>query len=442
MFRNTFIRFLCRIVLLSGLSAAVAVSITQSASLLSVGILVSATLITAYKLIRMFNDFPQKMAYFFNAVENEDSMLYFSEKTGHKPTATMHKSLNRINRLIREAKLKNREQEQYYSLLLEQTATGIVVVNAAGSVMQANSAAKRLLNYTAFNHIEQLKRVDEDLFYAFLRLKEGKSCQFVKTTEGNTIRQLSLQATSFESSGKILRVISIQDISNELDTKEIESWMKLIRVLTHEIMNSITPITSLSETLLRYYIPENDACGKKNDIIKGLEVIHERGKGLIRFVDTYRKLTKLAKPELQTVELKKTVEHLLLLLENEPGFKRIDFSVEIIPENLSIQADEVQMSQVFINLIKNAIYAVDCVSDPKIRIYARHTEDGRCEIAISDNGSGIPRELLGQVFIPFFTTKAEGNGIGLSLSRQIVKNHGGHMEVASQPGNTRFTFYL
>ena len=223
-------------------------------------ILVIALLV--YRIIRLYNSTPEKIAYFFNAVENEDSTLHFPEKTLHKANAEMNKSLNRVNELIKEVKLRNREQEQYYSLMLEQVATGIVVINENGNVMQANSAAKNLLNYQSFNHIEQLKRVDTNLFNTFYRLKNGETHQFLKLTYQNNITHLSLRATSFISHGENLRIISVHDISNELDAKELDSWMKLIRVLTHEIMNSITPITSLSETLLRYYIfsdnsPEN-----------------------------------------------------------------------------------------------------------------------------------------------------------------------------------------
>ncbi|MDO5665932.1 MAG: PAS domain S-box protein, partial [Bacteroidia bacterium] len=285
---------------------------------------------TVYAIINTFNRIPEKISYFFNAVENEDSTLLFPENIKHKSTKEMNKSLNRVNRLIQEVNLRNREQEQYYSVLLEQVATGIVVINENGSILQANSSAKKLLNYQALTHIEQLKRVDANLHRAFFLLKEESPHQFVKMTHTNTVKQLSLHATMFTSLEKNLRVISIHDISNELDAKEIESWQKLIRVLTHEIMNSITPITSLSETLLKYYIPLGKMVDEKTiaNTVKGLEVINERGTGLIGFVESYRKLTKLSTPILKPVALKKLIEHLLLLLENEPDFHRIRFRLQ------------------------------------------------------------------------------------------------------------------
>ncbi len=396
-----------------------------------------------FAIVRIFNLIPEKIAYFFNAIENEDSTLLFSEETKHKPTKEMNKSLNRVNRLVQEVKLKNREQEQYYSMLLEQAATGIVVINDFGNILQANSSAKKLLNYRELAHVEQLKRVDMNLHQAFLRLKESTH-QFVKVAHKEGVTQLSLQSTTFRSQEETLRVISVHDISNELDAKELESWQKLIRVLTHEIMNSITPITSLSETLLKYYIPREKAVDEKtvSNTVKGLEVINERGVGLIRFVESYRKLTRLSSPILKPIALKNFIEHLLLLLENEPDFHRISFRVEFESPDMCVDADETQLSQVFINLIKNAMQAVENVPEPQISVSVRQTEDGHCEIKIADNGSGISPEVMEHIFIPFFTTKENGSGIGLSLSRQIIKNHGGGIDVISSPGNTVFTLSL
>ena len=443
-FRNTFIRLITYVFLLIAFSAISTWIILSSASNLYSIIPILVVALFVYRIIKLYNTTPEKIAYFLNAVENEDSMLHFPEKTLHKANAEMNKSLNRVNKLIQEVKLRNREQEQYYSLMLEQVATGIVVVNENGNVMQANSAAKNLLNYQSFNHIEQLKRIDTNLFNTFYRLKNGETHQFLKLTYKNNITHLSLRATSFLSHGDNLRIISVHDISNELDAKELESWQKLIRVLSHEIMNSITPITSLSETLLNYFIPPEKPLDKKTvaNTVKGLEVINERGTGLIRFVESYRKLTRLSKPVLKHVNLRNLIEHLMLLLENEADFQRIQFNVETETPDICIKADEAQLSQVLINLIKNAMYAVKDITEPRISVRAHYTQNGRCEIQVIDNGSGIPPEIMEQIFIPFFTTKENGSGIGLSLSRQIMKNHGGSIEAVSSPGSTVFTLTI
>ena len=443
-FRNTFIRLITYVFLLIAFSAISTWIILSSASNLYSIIPILVVALFVYRIIKLYNTTPEKIAYFLNAVENEDSMLHFPEKTLHKANAEMNKSLNRVNKLIQEVKIRNREQEQYYSLMLEQVATGIVVVNENGNVMQANSAAKNLLNYQSFNHIEQLKRIDTNLFNTFYRLKNGETHQFLKLTYKNNITHLSLRATSFLSHGDNLRIISVHDISNELDAKELESWQKLIRVLSHEIMNSITPITSLSETLLNYFIPPEKPLDKKTvaNTVKGLEVINERGTGLIRFVESYRKLTRLSKPVLKHVNLRNLIEHLMLLLENEADFQRIQFNVETETPDIGIKADEAQLSQVLINLIKNAMYAVKDITEPRISVRAHYSQNGRCEIQVIDNGSGIPPEIMEQIFIPFFTTKENGSGIGLSLSRQIMKNHGGSIEAVSSPGSTVFTLTI
>lgn len=429
--RHSHIRITVNILLLiifSGLEVWLYSNEYGFALMLLVGI---AIIIAAYQIIMTFDKIQQKIAYFFNAVENEDSTLYFSEKVNDKSLQELHKSLNHINLLIQEAKLKNKEQDQYFAALLEQVATGIVVLNAKGNILQANTEAKKLLNYNTLTHIVQLKRIDENLYQAFKMLSEGNR-QLVKLTHNNTTTQLTLQATNFETRNTSFTLVSIQDIRNELDAKEIEAWLKLIRVLTHEIMNSITPITSLSDTLLSYYINPNELTTPKitENTIKGLEVIKERGLGLIHFVESYRKLTKVSTPVLKTIAVKPFIEHLLLLVENE----KITFKHQITPENLTIDADEGQISQVLLNLIKNATHALNKVEKPMIKIIAQLNKNNKPQIIVADNGCGISEELLEQIFIPFFTTKDNGSGIGLSISRQIMRNHGGTISVVSEVG--------
>ncbi len=241
-----------------------------------------------------------------------------------------------------------------------------------------------------------------------------------------------LQATDFKARNETFTLVSIQDIRNELDAQEVEAWLKLIRVLTHEIMNSITPITSLSDTLLNYYTNTNEPISAQTteNTVKGLEVIKERGTGLIHFVESYRKLTRISTPVLKTIELKPFIEHLVLLVEDD----RITFEKQVTPENLTINADEGQISQVLLNLIKNATQAVKGTENPIIKIVANIGENKRPQISVSDNGSGISEELLEQIFVPFFTTKENGSGIGLSISRQIMRNHNGNIKVISKEG--------
>lgn len=432
--RYFYLRTLFYILLLIGFSGLAVWLFFQNVAwvfwvLTAIGIVVSAI-----QILGSFDTIQQKIAYFFNAVENEDSTLYYSEKVAHKPLRELHKSLNRINLIIKDAKLKNQEQEHYFAALLEQVATGIVVINANGNILQANTAAKKLLNYNTLTHIVQLKRVDENLYKAFTRLSHNNR-QLVNLTHPNTSTQLSLQASSFEVRRATYTLVAIQDIRNELEAKEVDSWLKLIRVLTHEIMNSITPITSLSETLIGYYKNPSETTNpqRAKNTLKGLEVIKERGLGLIHFVESYRKLTKVSPPIFKSIALTPFIEHILLLVANETANTPIRFVQEVSPKDLKLRADETQLSQVLINLIKNAIQAVIHSQEPVVKIVAKQNQEKRCQLAVIDNGVGIAAERLEQIFIPFFTTKENGSGIGLSISRQIMHNHGGTIKVISQP---------
>jgi len=222
-----------------------------------------------------------------------------------------------------------------------------------------------------------------------------------------------------------------------MDTKELESWIKLIRVLTHEIMNTVAPITSLSQTILGYFKNlEGNPPSEKIIVnsIKGLEVINERGTGLIGFVDTYRKLTRIPPPEKKTVKVGQLIESIITLIKYEPLNEKVKIDWELLPADLEISADKKQISQVMINLIKNSMEALKNTEEGTIRIKGEYNENGRAQITVTDNGPGIPDDIMDKIFVPFFTTKESGSGIGLSLSRQIMLLHGGRLKAVSKPG--------
>ena len=227
-----------------------------------------------------------------------------------------------------------------------------------------------------------------------------------------------------------------------MESQELESWIKLIRVLTHEIMNTVAPITSLSQSILGFYKNlDGNAPSEKviSNTIKGLEVINERGTGLISFVETYRKLTRIPQPDKKTIKVSQLFEQTRILLGIEANTGHIQIDSQVNPANLEISADKKQISQVLINLLKNAVEALKSTENGQIKLAAVYNENGRIEITVSDNGPGISDELIDKIFIPFFTTKESGSGIGLSLSRQIMLLHGGSLKVKTQPGNTAFT---
>ncbi len=236
-------------------------------------------------------------------------------------------------------------------------------------------------------------------------------------------------------------LVSVQDIRNELDEKELDSWMKLIRVLMHEIMNSIAPITSLSESLCKFYLDNGTPVLPKDvdeatihSTIKGLNVIKEQGNGLMAFVESYRKLTRLTKPDRKRFPMVDLLERMKILYATLEFSNNVKLSVSINPAEMELFADENQIAQVLLNLLKNALQATGNNPDGRIRIEAMLNNDLLPEIKIVDNGNGIPEEILDQIFVPFFTTRENGSGIGLSLSRQIMQLHGGSLQVHSTPG--------
>jgi two-component system, NtrC family, nitrogen regulation sensor histidine kinase NtrY len=393
-------------------------------------------MIQVAELIVFINRTNRKIAFFFDAIQNDDSTLRFPENTSSKSLKELNVSMNRVNNLIKNVKFELQEQEQYFKTILEHVSVGIIVYNEKGNIFLSNSSARNLLDYEPLTHINQLMRVDKNLFAAFKELQPGNR-KMVSFEGKKGIRQLSLKSTLFKSASENFYLVAVQDIKSELETKELESWIKLIRVLTHEIMNSVAPITSLSETILGYYknndgkMPSEKVIG---NTIKGLEVINERGAGLISFVENYRKFTRIPPPEKKLVKVEQLFDNTITLINMEAGNKKIAISREVNPSDLEIMADKKQISQVLINLVKNAKEALKDSRDGKITLTGKINRNGRPQITVTDNGPGIPNELMDKIFVPFFTTRESGSGIGLSLSRQIMMLHGGSLKIVSKPG--------
>jgi nitrogen fixation/metabolism regulation signal transduction histidine kinase len=390
----------------------------------------------AAELIHFLNRTNRQIAFFFDAVRNDDTTLRFPENTGNKSVNELNNSLNRVNESIKNIKLELREQEQYFKTILEHVSIGIITFNKNGNIFLSNTAARNLLNCNPLTHINQLLRVDKKLWTAIKELQSGEQKLVNFNSKTGTV-QLSLKSTLFKTAQEDFQLVAIQDIKNEMETKELESWIKLIRVLTHEIMNSVAPITSLSQTILGYYnasgenLPSEKVIG---NTVKGLKVINERSAGLISFVETYRKLTRIPPPDKKPVSLEQLFESTITLVNTDSASKTITISREVSPPDIEIFADKKQISQVLINLVKNSMEALKTNSEGKIMLKGEVIENGRVRVTVTDSGPGIPRDLMDKIFIPFFTTKESGSGIGLSLSRQIMLLHGGSLKMISEPG--------
>jgi two-component system nitrogen regulation sensor histidine kinase NtrY len=397
-------------------------------------------IILTFSLISYLNSTNRKIRFFFDSVRNDDSNLYFPVDERDSTFSELHASMNRVNKQIQQLKIENRQQEQYFQILLEHLATGIITYNDKGFIIHANSSAKRLLSTGVLTHLQQIERIDRKLYNTIINIKPLERRLVAINSEQGVI-QLSLKATSFGISNKESVILSIQDIKNELDEKELESWMKLIRVLMHEIMNSITPITSLSESLSNLYFnngqlipPEQVTIKDITTTLQGLNVIKDQGRGLMSFVDSYRKLTRIPEPEKKFFRVAELLNRVQILYNSLEKSDSINLFVSIKDPDLEIFADQNLISQVLINLLKNALEANENNPEGKIKILAGVDSNQHPEICVIDNGPGISESSLEEIFVPFFTTKQKGSGIGLSISRQIMKVHGGNLKARSIPG--------
>jgi two-component system, NtrC family, nitrogen regulation sensor histidine kinase NtrY len=390
-------------------------------------------------LVSFLNTTNKKIRFFFDSVKNDDSNLSFPVDTKDRSFKELYESMNRVNHQIQQLKIENRQQEQYFRILLEHLAAGIITYNTKGFILHANSAAKRLLSTDVLTHLQQIERIDQKLFQTISSIRPSERRLIAFAADQGEI-QLSLKATSFKTNDNELIILSIQDIKNELDEKELESWMKLIRVLMHEIMNSITPITSLSESLLNIYsidgkpvLPDQLNAKTIATTLQGLNVIKEQGRGLMSFVESYRKLTRVPEPEKKLFRVADLIGRVRILYNSLERSDRIKLSISLRDPELEIFADQNLISQVLINLVKNALEANENNPAGEILIVAGLNSSHHPEICVIDNGPGITGKNLDEIFVPFFTTRQNGSGIGLSISRQIMRVHGGNLKVKSQP---------
>ncbi|MBW8332112.1 MAG: PAS domain-containing protein [Prolixibacteraceae bacterium] len=437
--RNLYFQIVFRVMLIVFLSIVAGWLIASGHSPLLIFLCFFLVIALAINLVNYLNSTNRKISYFLESVQNEDSTLSFPTNITDQPIREIYQGLNKVNKQIQQLKIENQQREQYFQTLLEHVATGIVTFNDKGFVLHANSAAKKMLGVDVLTHINQLERVNRNLFQAIRKIQPFEQKLVSVITERGTI-QLSLKSTSFKVKSNELMLLSVQDIRNELDEKELDSWMKLIRVLMHEIMNSIAPITSLSESLCKFFtiggrpaLPEELTEATIGTTLRGLNVIKEQGNGLMLFVESYRKLTRLPKPDKIVFKVEDLVNRIKVLYASLENSEKVKLIVSVNPPGMELLADENQISQVLINLAKNALQANENNPEGKIHITAGFNTDHRAEICVTDNGPGIPDEILEQIFVPFFTTRENGSGIGLSLSRQIMRLHGGSLQVRSVP---------
>lgn len=394
------------------------------------GICLCALLWSFWWQLRLYRHHTRQVLFMIDALENNDNSFHFPEEESTSDNREINRALNRVGRILYNVKADTAQQEKYYELILNCISTGLLVLNDNGAVYQKNEEALRLLGLNVFTHIQQLSQVDAGLVEMLSSCRAGDKLQTTFNNERETVN-LSIRVSDITVRKEHLRILTLSNINTELDDKEIDSWIGLTRVLTHEIMNSVTPITSLSDTLLSL------ADTKDEEICNGLQTISSTGKGLLSFVESYRRFTRIPVPEPSLFYVKAFIDRMVELAKHQNPDGNISFRTDVSPADLILYADENLISQVVINLLKNAIQAIGAQPNGCISIHACCNEAEEVIIEVKNNGPVIPPEVAEHIFIPFFTTKEGGSGIGLSISRQIMRLSGGSITLL--PGKeTRF----
>ena len=389
--------------------------------------------------LKLYRQHTRRVLFLLDAIENNDNSVHFAEEDITPDSRLVNRALNRVAQTLYRVKIETALQEKYYEQILNCIDTGIIVLNDKGVVCRKNNEALRLLGIDILTHIVQLEHIDKKLAAQLKNCRAGSKPQVTVNNERGT-KNLAVRVSEITLHGEHLRILALNDIHNELDEKEIDSWNKLIRVLTHEIMNSVTPIISLSDTLLRLTTESND--DNRKEICTGLQTIRSTSRSLQAFVESYRQFTHIPSPEPNLFYIADFLERMVNLARHQYADNHITFQTEVNPSDLILYADENLISQVITNLLKNAMQAIETEGkDAKgkyIRIRAYCNETEAVIIEISNNGPPIPSEIESHIFVPFFTTREKGSGIGLSISRQIMRLSGGSLSLKSDEAETTF----
>ncbi|RNC79304.1 MAG: sensor histidine kinase [Balneola sp.] len=405
-----------------------------------------------FNLVRFVETTNKQLHRFFEAISYNDFSQTFTNQEKNNSFAQLNDAFNTIIEKFKNERAKGEESFRYLQTVVQHIGIGLFSYNQKGEIELFNTAAKRLLDTSIFRNIEQLRTINEGLYNTITGLKSGsRTLQNCKI--GADKLQLAIYATEFRMKGDNYKLISLQNISSELDEKEMEAWQNLTQVLAHEIMNSITPIASLSDTVNSMLMgdvfgsedPEPIPPETLRDVKDALGTINKRSLGLMRFVNSYRNITQIPTPIFEVLLVKDILNRVRNLMKGEAAKRRVTVEIEVEPETLEITADSQLIDQALINIVKNAFKALSERSNPKIILRGKIDSSGKIVIEIEDNGPGIKDSVKEKIFVPFYTTSKSntengGSGIGLSLSRQIMRMHRGTLNVTeSREGCTIFS---
>ncbi|MEE9441900.1 MAG: ATP-binding protein [candidate division Zixibacteria bacterium] len=413
------------------------------ALILMVGGLVIGQIVSFIRYVEKTN---RDLTRFLESIKYSDFSSSFSSRGRGRSYDYLANAFSEVIAQFHKARSEKEQQYRYLQTLVQHIGLGVMSFDSQGDIDLINRSAKRLLNISHLNNINKLQEISSELVNVLNNCKAGMKT-LVKLDNGEESMTLAIHCTEFRMRDRLLKLVSMQNIESELAEQEMAAWQKLIRVLTHEIMNSITPIASLASTV-HDIIEETDLEDGENtelpvdikkDIRQAAATIEKRSKGLLHFVDAYRNLARIPRPKFGIFKFEPFLDGIIKFMRSQfdPGGIEVQLNVE--PDNLQLVADNELIEQVIINLLLNAIEALSGTENPRILIEAKLNNRGRVIIAVEDNGPGFDDDIKERIFTPFFTTKKEGSGIGLSLSRQIMRLHQGSITVQSTPSEmTRF----
>jgi two-component system, NtrC family, nitrogen regulation sensor histidine kinase NtrY len=448
-FRNFRLNIVVRVLLIVA-SAIVFISIVQKTEFIITSIILAALiLLQIVSLVKYVERTNRRLTTFLESIRHSDFVSSFSDQGLGKSFDDLNTAFNEVINEFKKTRASREEHFNYLQTVVQHISIGIIVFQKNGKVDIFNNASKRMLKTGNLRYIHELEKIDKNLSDILLSMKAGDK-NLIKVFLESELLQLAVNATEFRMRNEDFVLVSLQNIHSELEAKEMDSWQKLIRVLTHEIMNSITPIVSLSGTVKDILIDEQSLELRKDvddddveGVLSALNTIEKRSQGLLNFVQIYRNLTRIPKPNFRYVEVKEVIDSVHALLEPKIKEQKINCRIHILPKDLKFTVDPDLLEQVIINLVINSMHALKEISEPYIKIVASTAPNNRVTISVSDNGHGIKPDTMEKIFVPFFTSKKEGSGIGLSLSREIMRMHKGSISVKSTPGQeTTFTLYF
>lgn len=434
-FKNFRFQVILRVIIITIIITLFAWCIVQELYLRSIYLAV-AIVISVVEFIWYTDRFNRDMTGFLQSLLQRDFTTRY-DQTGHgKSFDALYETFNNISDIFKAISAQKEIQHKYLEMLVEHVRVGIVSVDADEKVHLANQALRDLLKRNVITNLKTIESVDVALAKTIRKIRAGET-RLIKVTIDNELLQLSIHASEFKLDDLYFKLISMQNIKNELDVREMESWQKLIRVLSHEIMNSVSPISSLSDTLHKMILQNQSLLSESNSSLydsldKGLEAIKLRSEGLVNFTQTYRKLTHIPIPSLRKVRLSDILDRVRTLLATKISENRIILMVR--GADVDLVADPELMEHVFINLLLNAFEATKDREQPKVEIYTSMSGKGQLNVHVADNGEGIDKDMMEKIFIPFFTTRKNGSGIGLALTKQLLHLHQAEIQIKSEVG--------